>query len=90
MFWTHWWSQLGLSRDSDRTKVARTVKLTLAKRRAKLHGDSDGEAEQYASFTMIPSEITVKIALDVSFRKFAHVSDTFPCEQVDFSFELLE
>ena len=41
---------------------------------------------------MIPSEknITVKIALDVSFRKFAHISDTFPCEQFDLSFELLE
>ena len=64
------------SRDSDRTKVARTVKRALAKRRAKLHGDSDGEPEQYASFTMIPSEknITVKIALDVSFGKSAHIS----------------
>ena len=80
------------SRDSDRTKVARTVKRALAKRRAKLHGDSDGEPEQYASFTMIPSEknITVKIALDVSFGKSAHISDTFPCEQFDLSFELLE
>ena len=41
---------------------------------------------------MIPSEknITVKIALDVSFGKSAHISDTFPCEQFDLSFELLE
>ena len=80
------------SRNPDRTKVARTVKRALAKRRAKLHGDSDGEPEQYASFTMIPSEknITVKSALDVSFGKFAHISDTFLCEQLDLSFELLE
>ena len=83
------------SRNSHRTKIARTVKLALAKRRkreAMLHGDSDGEPEQYASFTMIPSEknITVKTALDVSFGKFAHISGTFLCEQCDFSFELLE
>ena len=41
---------------------------------------------------MIPSEknITVKIALDVSFGKSAHISDTFLCEQFDLSFELLE
>ena len=41
---------------------------------------------------MIPSEknITVKIVLDVSFGKSAHISDTFPCEQFDLSFELLE
>ena len=41
---------------------------------------------------MIPSEknITVKTALDVSFGKFAHISDTFLCEQLDLSFELLE
>ena len=41
---------------------------------------------------MIPSEknITVKIALDVSFGKSAHISDTFLCEQFDISFELLE
>ena len=41
---------------------------------------------------MIPSEknITVKIVLDVSFGKSAHISDTFPCEQFDLFFELLE
>ena len=80
------------SRDSDRTKVARTVKRALAKRRAKLHGDSDGEPEQYASFTMIESEknITVKTALDVSFGKFNHVSDTFQCWQKGLTPEMLE
>ena len=43
-------------------------------------------------FTMIPSEknITVKIVLDVSFGESAHISDTFPCEQFDLSFELLK
>ena len=41
---------------------------------------------------MIPSEknITVKIVLDVSFGKSARISDTFPREQFDLSFELLE
>ena len=32
----------------------------------------------------------MKIALDASFSKFVHISDTFPCEQFDLSFELLE
>ena len=43
------------SENSDRTKVARGVKRALAKRRNKkpeLHGHSDGEPEQHASFTM--------------------------------------
>ena len=41
---------------------------------------------------MIDSEkrISVTIALDVSFGKFAHISDSFLCGQFGLSFELLE
>ena len=90
-------------KNSGRTKVARKVKAALAARRkketpkkealAKPHGRSDGERQpEYALFTMIDSEknISVKFALDVSFGKFAHISDSFLCGQYDLSFEMLE
>ena len=41
---------------------------------------------------MIDSEksISVKTALDVSFGKYAHISDSFLCGQYDLSHEMLE
>ena len=83
---THWWSQFG------HLEIQTARKLLAQSSEHWQNGDSDGELEQYASFTMIPSEknITVKIALDVSFGKSDHISDTFPCEQFDLVFELLE
>ena len=57
---------------------------------AEPHGRPDGP--EYASFTLIDNEkkISVATALDVSFGKFAHISDSFLCGQYDLSFEMLE